>query len=399
MKKIIFILCLILLSTFFINCNKDTKFTIVYDLDGGLCDSLVEEYLFGEEVVLPTPTKEGYNFLGWFDGDVKIDKISNGNYQLKAMWEKIIIKEMYSTSWLCTNLDLSIPNDTFNLTILNNVLYVADKEIGEFKEVDEVNKIFDNDRIHVNSTYEEVFEEIKKIKDGYYIEEATNNDFKMRVYLIESNNEKYIFFGALINDTEFELYKGYYLIDKALLEFTDYPGGCIVMKHHEYVDFNKFYDLSKVKELLFAEAFIDLKTLEIYTDTIEVTKNLDLITYNNGVYDIYITEYLLDNDYFTFGSLFYTLDELKNYEYQLVDEEIIIVDNDITYTFGKSIQLMDSYYLKEVKANKPLFNDYQKSKEALDILYGSSDYNKYLVSVELNENSFVIKLAERTIAG
>ena len=38
---------------------------IVFDLDGGICDNLPTTYEEGTELSLPTPTKEGYDFLGW----------------------------------------------------------------------------------------------------------------------------------------------------------------------------------------------------------------------------------------------------------------------------------------------------------------------------------------------
>lgn len=70
-------------------------YTISYDLDGGECDTLVEEFEEGKFPTLSTPTKEGFNFLGWFEGETKVERISeNRNYNLKASWkEKVILPE------------------------------------------------------------------------------------------------------------------------------------------------------------------------------------------------------------------------------------------------------------------------------------------------------------------
>ena len=45
------------------------------DLDGGTLDEAPTNYLEGEEFVLPIPTKEGYIFLGWYNGGEKVEKI------------------------------------------------------------------------------------------------------------------------------------------------------------------------------------------------------------------------------------------------------------------------------------------------------------------------------------
>ena len=62
------------------------------DLDGGTLDEVPTQYLEGEEFILPIPTKEGYTFLGWFNGSEKVEKISaaeTSDISLVAKWEKI----------------------------------------------------------------------------------------------------------------------------------------------------------------------------------------------------------------------------------------------------------------------------------------------------------------------
>lgn len=92
MKK--FSLLLIILVCFlFIGCNENVneeleKYSITYELDGGTCDGLILDYEEGTEVKLPTPTKDGYTFVGWFDGETKVEVITKGNYNLVAKWEK-----------------------------------------------------------------------------------------------------------------------------------------------------------------------------------------------------------------------------------------------------------------------------------------------------------------------
>ena len=60
------------------------------DLDGGTLDEVPTQYLEGEEFILPIPTKEGYTFLGWFNGSEKVEKISateTSDISLVAKWK------------------------------------------------------------------------------------------------------------------------------------------------------------------------------------------------------------------------------------------------------------------------------------------------------------------------
>lgn len=62
-------------------------YTISYDLDGGKCDNLIDVFEHNQKVTLPTPTKEGYIFNGWYQNEEKIESIENRNYNLVAKWE------------------------------------------------------------------------------------------------------------------------------------------------------------------------------------------------------------------------------------------------------------------------------------------------------------------------
>ena len=69
------------------------KYTISYDVDGGiLSDDAILEFIEGEKVTLPVPRKEGYNFLGWYEGEELVSEVTNKNYNLVAKWEKEIVK-------------------------------------------------------------------------------------------------------------------------------------------------------------------------------------------------------------------------------------------------------------------------------------------------------------------
>ena len=64
---------------------------IVFDLDGGICDNLPTTYEEGNELSLPTPTKEGYDFLGWeYNGTIitSITATMTGDLTLTAKWKE-----------------------------------------------------------------------------------------------------------------------------------------------------------------------------------------------------------------------------------------------------------------------------------------------------------------------
>ena len=68
------------------------EYTITFNLDGGVQDVTEIKFKEDENVTLPTPTKEGYKFLGWYEEDVKVENITNKNYTLVAKWEKEIVE-------------------------------------------------------------------------------------------------------------------------------------------------------------------------------------------------------------------------------------------------------------------------------------------------------------------
>ena len=66
-----------------------TTYTITYNPDGGTCEKTEETFEENGEVTLPTPVKEGYEFLGWYEGEEKVETIGNKDYNLIAKWNKL----------------------------------------------------------------------------------------------------------------------------------------------------------------------------------------------------------------------------------------------------------------------------------------------------------------------
>ena len=77
-------------------CNKEEVIysTIKFNSDGG---SVIEDItdVVGKEINLPTPVKNGFNFVGWYLDDklVEIVKITKEEITLVARWEEIVVIE------------------------------------------------------------------------------------------------------------------------------------------------------------------------------------------------------------------------------------------------------------------------------------------------------------------
>ena len=64
------------------------KYTISYDAqEGTLPEDAVVEFGYNQAVVLPVPTREGYKFLGWYEGETLVETVENRDYVLVAKWE------------------------------------------------------------------------------------------------------------------------------------------------------------------------------------------------------------------------------------------------------------------------------------------------------------------------
>ena len=90
MKKVIKILILSLIFIFVVSCTKKViteDRSISFDLDGGeTSDELFTTFKASDDKELPSASKEGYIFVGWFDGEIFVEKLEDKDYQLKAIF-------------------------------------------------------------------------------------------------------------------------------------------------------------------------------------------------------------------------------------------------------------------------------------------------------------------------
>ena len=91
--RTLFVFGLILVLGLSASCKKDKTYSIEYELNGGVLTSAPTEYDGKSKVTLPTPTKEGETFAGWFDNAgfngsavYEIAKGSTGDKKFYAKW-------------------------------------------------------------------------------------------------------------------------------------------------------------------------------------------------------------------------------------------------------------------------------------------------------------------------
>ncbi|MBQ8414806.1 MAG: InlB B-repeat-containing protein, partial [Clostridia bacterium] len=97
MKKFLGIALMILMLVFTLaSCDMVKgmiiKHEVTFSLDGGVAGEGYTESVEigdGKTLTLSTPTREGYNFLGWYSGDTKVTESTpiTSDMTLTAKWE------------------------------------------------------------------------------------------------------------------------------------------------------------------------------------------------------------------------------------------------------------------------------------------------------------------------
>lgn len=128
-----------------------TNYTIEYNLDGGVNPSnAVTSYTAYEEVLLPTPTKSGYTFKGWYTESTfvnkieKIEKGTTGNKILYAKWQKGSLTRSYDYAFYNYNFDDKLTSLDDIKNTLFNIMNQGYKEYTVYCEYDNLQDCFDD---------------------------------------------------------------------------------------------------------------------------------------------------------------------------------------------------------------------------------------------------------------
>lgn len=154
---------------------------LIFDLDGGICDNLPTTYEEGKELVLSTPTKDGYVFLGWeYNGTVitVIAPTMTGDLALKAKWQK----EDTTKAYFKKVTDVSeLTEDAMYLIVYESgeKAFAFDSSLTSKLDVAKNYKEFDITSlgILVNEESKSVIFKIAKNTDGSYAILASNGNY------------------------------------------------------------------------------------------------------------------------------------------------------------------------------------------------------------------------------
>lgn len=195
------------------------------------------------------------------------------------------------------------------------------------------------------------------------------------------------------------------LINTAILTFDMYSGGCELFEEMVLAEKGKDYVISE-NEFIYGSKWIDMDTLEVYDNVItNVNKTNTLYIYGKngpwfGLTNSYISR--INNFAFSIGSTIYK-DELMAYSYKVLEDETLVIEKDgLTYSFAKSYQFEEYYYLKSIESDNYLFGEsLEDDKNILSILFNSIDgvYDNNQVEVILKEKGYLIISDENTIYG
>ena len=75
------------------------EYNLTFNADGGNCDTLEKTIVYDEYVTLPTANREGYEFLGWYNGTTEITSgywKADSDVDLIAKWELIPYRITYT---------------------------------------------------------------------------------------------------------------------------------------------------------------------------------------------------------------------------------------------------------------------------------------------------------------
>ena len=210
-KKIITMLSTLILTLFFFSCanptNEEIKFQVTYNTTIGTAPKNVE-LLAGtslEEKHLPLLVQDGYTFIGWYNGDNKVDigyKITQ-NTTLTAKWEQLSVLEV-SFSQKVTEVDKGTSVTLSTSTEGAIIYYTLDGTNPTTSSTKYTNPIVINENVTIKAI---------AAKENYISSKVTSISYTIKTVTIDSittNKNRYIFdenIDFTIKGTNFNLLK------------------------------------------------------------------------------------------------------------------------------------------------------------------------------------------------
>lgn len=146
--------------------NYSQKYNVSFDVNGGAAVEDIKGEFYNTLVKLPTPTKEGYEFLGWYDANaaekvyLPSEVVLTESMSLKADWGYKVELDLnggeiigpYKTA---KDLKVAFANDYFAWASVNNADYAAGWDLSSGKEVESCGSIWDGSmyKFFLDATY------------------------------------------------------------------------------------------------------------------------------------------------------------------------------------------------------------------------------------------------------
>ena len=263
--------------------------------------------------------------------------------------------------------------------------------------------LFDYSSLSILEGYHDIVQKLSIEKKVYGFDEILSGYNKSQIFIICLNDVFYLVtINKRIATDEIVSLNIDLLNDKLVsLWFISETGGCVIEEYFKFVEKDKEYVIDFTQYAFFTDIFINVDTLKIYNKVIYADDHMKLVPYDEseGIFYMYIIDYLLKYGNFHFDSQYVNEEEITEFEKTILDENKIIIEIDnIEYTLYKEF----SYYLiREIKINDSIFASYEEDERVLSILFGSSnsDFDKTNISVMRNDGGYIIKLGHPPIAG
>lgn len=133
MKRKIIVLFLFAIASviMLVSCNNE-KYIVTFDLNGGEMYTESVEVEYSKYYTLPTPKRTGYEFVGWYNGDEKVEIVGDwyiaGDVKLVAKWEF----SQFTITYKLNGGTLENQVNTYNSETETFVIYQPTKENSIF---------------------------------------------------------------------------------------------------------------------------------------------------------------------------------------------------------------------------------------------------------------------------
>jgi len=244
----------------YLQARYEYIYYVTYNLDGGECNNLPTEFTESTKFNLPTPTKQGYLFLGWYDeNDELVSELNNKDYTLKAKYVPFIKENNYIYFGRYPQTKVT---DSYIINALNQIITINEYGYIEYDE-----------------------NEYKEYYDNYYLVEP------IKWKILETNNNSYKLVSDLILDQQ-DFYSSTY--DRTINGNTIYPN------NYEYSDIREWLNNDFINASFNTEEQNIIKKSLVDNSASTTSTNPNKYACNNTNDKVYLLSYKdFTKNYFT----------------------------------------------------------------------------------------------------